>query len=72
MARFHRRGASETDDPWHDQVRDIVAANGGDDELTRCHVALERLLTERPDAVAIPSAEGTIEEAYRAVVESLI
>ena len=48
VARFHRRGASAAEDPWHDQVRAIVAAGGGDDMLTRCRTALERLLPERP------------------------
>jgi hypothetical protein len=50
-ARFNRRGASTPDDPWHQQVRAIVAANGGADELTRCHDALVRLVAQRPDAV---------------------
>ena len=71
VARFHRRGASDVDDPWHDQVRAIVAANGGDDELTRCHTALERLLAERPHSVAIVSAEGAVDETYRTLIESL-
>ncbi len=71
VARFHRRGASEANDPWHDQVRAIVAANGGDDVLTRCHMALERRLSERPNAVVIVSAEGAVEETYYSFVESL-
>lgn len=29
VARFHRRGQSEPEDPWHDHVRTIVAAQGG-------------------------------------------
>jgi hypothetical protein len=32
VARFHRRGQSELEDPWHDHVRTIVAAQG----VTRC------------------------------------
>ena len=71
VARFHRRGASDGEDPWHDQVRAIVAADGGDDELTRCHAALERLLAERPDAVVIVSADGAGDETYCSFVESL-
>ena len=71
VARFHRRGGSEADDPWHDQVRGIVAANGGDDELGRCHAALGRLLSERPNALAITSSEGALEDTYSAVIESL-
>jgi predicted kinase len=71
VARFHRRGASAPEDPWHDQVRVIVQANGGDDALTRCHAALERLLPERPNAVVIVSADGAVEETYSALMESL-
>ena len=71
VARFHRRGASESEDPWHDQVRTIVAANGGDDVLARCHAALVRLPSERPNAVVIVSADGAVEETYRSLVESL-
>ena len=52
-------------------VRAIVAANGGDRELTRCHAALEGLLSGRPDAVVIVSAEGAVEETYCAFLESL-
>ncbi len=71
VARFHRRGISEAADPWHHQVRTIVAANGGDDVLIRCHTALERLLAERPSAVVIVSAEGAIEKTYDSLMESL-
>jgi len=71
VARFHRRGTSEADDPWHDQVRAIVAASGGDDVLTRCHAALERLLWERPEAVVIASAEGAVDATYCLLMQSL-
>jgi predicted kinase len=71
VARFHCRGSAEADDPWHDQVRAIVAANGGDAELARCHAALERLLPERPHAVVIDSVDGAAEETYRALLASL-
>ena len=72
IARFHRRGASdEVADPWHDQVRAIVAAGGGDELLARCHEALEGLLRERPNAVVVPSAEGAAHETYALLVDSL-
>jgi len=71
VARFHRRGASEAEDPWHNQVQAIVAANGGDDVLTRCHAALERLLAERPNALVIVSTDGAVEETYCTFMESM-
>jgi len=71
VARFHGRGSAETEDPWHDQVRAIVAANGGDAELSRCHAALVRLLPERPNAVVISSSADDVEGTYRSLLESL-
>jgi predicted kinase len=71
VARFHRRGQVEPEDPWHDQVRTIVTAQGGDTLLIRYHAALERLLAGRPGAVLVPSSEGAIEQAYRSLVETL-
>lgn len=48
LARFHRRGAAEVEATWHDQVREIVRAQGGEQALERTHHALERLLLDRP------------------------
>lgn len=66
-----RRGLSEPEDPWHDRVRSIVAAPGGDATLAQHHAALERILTERPNAVLVTSSEGAIEQTYRSLIESL-
>ena len=71
VARFHRRGSSEAPDPWHDQVRAIVAASGGDDTLARFHAGLERLLADRPNAVVLRSVDGAVDETYRSLVQSL-
>jgi predicted kinase len=71
VARFHRRGQSDPEDPWHDHVRTIVAAQGGDAMLAHMHAALERLLVNRPDAVVVHSREGEIEQTYRSFVETL-
>lgn len=70
-ARFHRRGRSDPEDPWHDQVRSIVAAQGGDAMLARCHASLRSLVAERPDAVVIDSQEGRVEQTYLALLETL-
>ncbi len=71
VARFHRRGDGDESDPWHDQVRSIVAADGGDESLRRQHAALERLLRERPAAVVVPSNEGRLDATYAALLASL-
>jgi predicted kinase len=71
VARFHRRGARRPADPWHEEVRAIVAASGGDDALVQCHAALEQVLLVRTAAVRVTSVEGGIDETYRALVNSL-
>jgi predicted kinase len=71
VARFHRRGQSEPESSWHDQVRTIVAAQGGDAMLADTHAALVRLLAERPHAVVVNSYEGQIEQTYRSLIETL-
>jgi len=71
VARFHRRGRLEPEEPWHEHVRSVVAAEGGDEVLAAYDVALERLLTERSDAVMVDSREGEIEATYRSLLETL-
>lgn len=48
VARFNRRAETDVDDPWHSQVRAIVAAQGGDDTLRERHSALRALPGQRP------------------------
>lgn len=71
IARFHRRGDGNPDDPWHDQVRHIVADNGGDEAISDCCGALDWLLEMRTEAEVIPSAEGSVEATYQQLVSSL-
>lgn len=71
VARFHLRGHAEPDDPWHAQVRSIVEAQGGDEQLARCHRALSALVADRPHARVVPSVEGDPDHTYRALLESL-
>ncbi|MFC8502401.1 AAA family ATPase [Pedococcus sp. NPDC057267] len=71
VARFHRRGVREPDDPWHDHIRAIVTSLGGDALLERTHTALERAVADRPDAVVVPSTEGDVEGTYRALLMTL-
>jgi hypothetical protein len=71
IARFHRRGAGGDPDPWHDQVRQIVAGEGGDQRLVQRHRALEELAARRSRAKIVRSVEGAEDRTYRDLVESL-
>jgi hypothetical protein len=71
VERFHRRGATDPEDPWHSQVRAIVAGEGGDDMLQRNYAALESLLESLPDAIRINSVEGDVERTYRALLQAV-
>lgn len=71
VARFHHRGDSDPDDPWHAQVRDIVAAGGGDELLARYHQALTALVSERPEAQVITSVAGDPDRTYDALLHSV-
>ncbi len=70
VARFHRRGATG-DTAWHDEVRAIVEASGGDDSLRRCHSELEALLPLRPATHVIASNEGETEQTYLALLATM-
>jgi len=71
VERFHRRGATDPEDPWHSQVQALVADEGGDDVLLSSHAALEQLLKGRPDALRINSVDGEVEETYRTLLRAL-
>jgi predicted kinase len=71
VQRFHRRGATDPEDAWHSHVRAIVADEGGDDALRRCHAALEELLAGRPDAIRINSMDGETEQTYRELLQAV-
>jgi len=71
VARFHRRGNGQEEDPWHEQVRRIVAANGGSSSLAASHDALIALLAQRPNARVIASVEGAEDATYSALLLAL-
>lgn len=71
VARFARRGGDGPTDPWHDQVRAIVAAEGGDVSLARTHARLVQLLEVRPSVVVVASDEGDVDGTYGRLLESL-
>jgi predicted kinase len=71
LTRFHRRGGDGPPDAWHDQVREIVRAEGGDDVLLRFHGALERIHETRPATITIRSVDGASEATYQALLRAL-
>ena len=77
VARFHRRGddgggaGGGAVDPWHDQVRRVVAEQGGDAVLEDYHRRLVALLDSRPAAHRVDSVEGDAEATYAAVVAAI-
>lgn len=69
VARFARRGAAG--EAWHDEVRAIVRAHGGE-RLLRDYVGqLEELVRARPDAVVVVSTEGDPRATYAALTEAV-
>jgi predicted kinase len=68
--RFARRGA-DGELPWHRQVRDIVERSGGPELLARMHDQLTEVIAARPATVVLPSAEGAIQDTYRALLAVL-
>jgi len=70
VARFHRRGEGGSQE-WHDQVRTIVAAQGGDASLRRTHERLLELLELRPQVRVVTSREGDPADTLAAVLAIL-
>lgn len=72
VSRFSRRGASTPDDPWHDHVRTIVTANGGEHALRNYHASLTQLIEQRPHAQVIASIEDSPDMTYAALIYTLL
>lgn len=76
ISRFHARGAGSAGggdavDPWHAQVRRIVADEGGDAVLAHYHRRLRDVLALRPDTIEVPSIDGDPDATYRAVLTAV-
>ncbi|MDA3648970.1 ATP-binding protein [Saccharopolyspora indica] len=70
VERFARRG--EDDDlPWHGQVKEIVAEQGGASFLGGMHDRLTEVVRLRPDATVLASEAGAVQRTYEALVEIL-
>lgn len=71
VSRFHHRGGAHSTDPWHGQVRAVVAEGGGDALLARCYDALVTVAAQRPGIRVVASREGEPSETYTAVVRAI-
>lgn len=67
VARFHRRG----DDGWHREVRELIAAQGGDAVLRSRYTALLALVEQRPGAIVLSSIEGDPDGTYRQLLDAV-
>lgn len=70
ISRFRRRG-DDQQNPWHSQVREIVAASGGDVFLGEMYDRLSQVAASRPHAVAVLTRADEVDEAYAAMVAAL-
>jgi Xaa-Pro aminopeptidase len=68
IERFSQREISGELDA---QVRDVVAADGGDDELARLHERLTTLARESEDTRVINTHDQGIDETYRCLLRVL-
>lgn len=68
--RFYRRGTDDPD-PWHDEVRRIVEADGGRAALEAMYDRLTDAVATRPQTVVIDSAVGDLERSYHAFLAAL-
>jgi len=67
VRRFDARG----DEGWHAEVRSIVADHGGETFLRAMHRQLRVVMTERPEAVEVPSVDGDPDATYAALLAAL-
>jgi hypothetical protein len=70
VRRFLAR-AARTRDPAHQQARDMLDRAGGVPVLEQMYDRLREVLTVRPAARVIASADGQIQDSYQALVRHL-
>ncbi len=69
-ARVQQIGLRKAEVIQYDHL-DIVTANGGRRALAGYHSDLQRLLTQRPNAVVVDSIDGDLEATYQLLLTSL-
>ena len=70
IRRFDSRG-DDHPDPWHGQVRAIVAASGGKVLLGQMYDRLALVAAARTDAVIVDTRVGDLDGAYQALLQVL-
>ncbi|MFD0489614.1 putative kinase [Saccharopolyspora erythraea NRRL 2338] len=70
VERFALRGEND-DMPWHQQVKEIVARQGGQSHLAAMYDQLAEVIRRRPGATVITSEVGAIQRTYDALTAVL-
>lgn len=68
VRRFTERSGS---DPWHEQVKQVVAAAGGEALLRESYRRVLDVIASRPEARVVPSLAGDEDATYAALLEAL-
>ena len=70
-ARFRRRAGSGPADPWHEAVRRIIDAEGGDSVVERYASRLDALAARDPGTLVVDSVEGDEDGTFAALVRAV-
>ena len=68
--RFSLRGDND-ERPWHRQVQDIVARDGGAALLADMHDRVTDVLRARPNAIVVCSVADAVQETFEALLTAL-
>jgi predicted kinase len=68
LRRFVERSAT---DPAHAAASEMLARNGGLDELSTMYDRLLAIIASRPAARVVPTTDGQLEQAYQDFLNSL-
>lgn len=66
VRRFAERSGA---DPWHEQVKRVVAAAGGERVLRESHRQVREVVASRPEARVVASVDGDEDATYAALLD---
>ena len=58
-------------DPWHEQVKQVVAAAGGERLLRESHRSVVDVIASRPEVRVVASKDGDEDATYAALLDAL-